>query len=127
LKEARIILELAAIELACERRNEADIARMRQSNDSMLKATIEDGDMVLKYSMDFHSNIFQASGNRFLISIMACMANPLFEGRELTFETNKERYNLAFNEHNEMIDAIVARDAEKAKALMRNHLQTAYY
>lgn len=126
LKEARIILELAAIELACERRTEADIERMRQSNESMLKAIAEDNEMVLKYSMDFHNNIFEAGGNRFLISIMACMAGPLYEGRKLTLETNRERYNLSFREHNEMVDVIVARDVEKAKSLMRSHLLTTY-
>lgn len=126
LKEARIILELAAIELACERRTEADIERMRESNEKMKNAVAESSEKVLQYSIEFHNNIFEAGGNGFLISIMACMASPLYEGRKKTMEMNRERYNLSVKEHNEMVDAIAAKDAEIAKILMRNHLQTSY-
>lgn len=127
LKEARIILEVAAIELACTRRSDEDIMCMRQNNENMKSAVAEGNEQVLQYSMDFHNSIFQAGGNRFLISIMACMASPLYEGRKKTLEANQQRYSLSVKEHDQMLEAIIAQDAETAKTLMRNHLQTSYY
>lgn len=127
LKEARIIIELGAIDLACERRTEADIKRMRNSNEKMKKAVNEDSEDVIKYSMEFHNHIFEASRNGFLISIMACMNNALYEGRFKSLKTINKRYLLAYEEHNEMLEAIAVRDAERAKSLMRHHLQSSYH
>lgn len=125
LKEARNVLEIGVVELACIHRTDEDIQKMQDSlrkMETMIKTGSKD---VMDYSMKFHSDLAEASGNRFFIAIMACMSNVLYEGRKKSLEISN-RYVLAVEEHRKILQAIVERDQETAKSLMKNHLDTAY-
>lgn len=125
LLEARIVLELGAVELACMHRTEEDIRKMQESlnrMDLMIQTGSRD---VIEYSMEFHNDIAAASGNNLFIAIMACMSSVLYEGRKKSLEIDN-RYTLAVEEHKNILQAIINRDAEAAKRLMRIHLDTAY-
>lgn len=126
LKQARIILEVGAVELACGHRTEEDIRKMKDSIQDMENAIEKESISVLDKSIDFHNHIVAASGNRFFIAVMACMTSVLYEGRKKSMEIEK-RYNLAAEEHKKILQAIIDRDSEKAKGLMKNHLETAYH
>jgi len=124
LKEARMIMELGAVELACAKRTEADIIRLKQSNERMKKAVEENSESVLRYASEFHNNIFEASRNGFFISLLACMDNSLQENRDRLSEAQEQGLYLSYKAHQEILEAIIARDAEKARALLKQHLQT---
>lgn len=125
LKEARSVLELGSVELACMHRTEEDIQKMEDSLRKMDMVIMTGSKDVMVFSMEFHNNIVAASGNRLFIAIMACMSSVLYEGRKKSMEIDN-RYSLAVEEHRKILQAIIERDAETAKKLMKNHLDTAY-
>jgi len=126
LKDARIVIELKAVELACQNRTEEDVQRMSDSLDRM-DQMIKVGDKgVIEYSMSFHNDIVAASGNRLFVAIMACMSTVLYEGRKKSLEIDN-RYITATVEHRKILQAIIDKNSELAIQLMTNHLETAYY
>lgn len=125
-KEARITIEVAAVDLACVRRTDEDIDLMRDANDRMMQALEKnEEEEVLFDSMEFHNAVMEASKNHFYKTIMDCFKEVQYQGRRKSWEIT-ERYHQAFREHNDIMEAIVERNAAKAKRLMKLHLETSY-
>lgn len=125
-REARLTIELAAVEFACSRRTDEDIANMKLVNQKMLKALSRgDKEQTLIESINFHNTLMEASKNRFFKTIMDCFKEVQYEGRMKTLEVD-HRYEQAVKEHMAITEAIVRRDTELAKQLIRDHLATAY-
>ena len=73
---------------------------------------------------DFHFRIVQGSGNRYLIDVLCEDLYHLARMYRCQFGMNSgERAAAAFREHQQIAEAVAARDGELAEALMRGHIR----
>lgn len=125
LKEIRITLEMKAVELACTRRTEKDLARLLSAIEDMEK-NIDSEDKEISASIDFHNAIMKASHNKLFVAILACFSDIINEGRAKSWLV-KDRYRKAIEEHKIIYEAIKKRDVKAAMECMEIHLATAHY
>ncbi|MEU6717431.1 FadR/GntR family transcriptional regulator [Nonomuraea sp. NPDC046802] len=119
LIEARIPLEVEIVGLATQRADEAQLAVIGQANDALLKAT----DVVDKAhaDLDFHDAIAQASGNPVLRIMLSSISGMMFE-MMLRSHSDPSIGEPGVPHHAEIFEAIAARDVERARNYMHEHL-----
>lgn len=125
LMEIRATLEMKAVELACSRRTEKDLARMLAAIEDM-ERNIDSEDQEINASIEFHNAVMKASHNKLFVAIMACFSDILIEGRMQTWRV-KDRYKRAIEEHRIIYDAIKKRDVQAAVECMEKHVTTDLY
>lgn len=126
LKELRLTLEVKAVQLACVRRSEEDLIRLKQSIEKMEQAINEkNADAIIESSIEFHNIIANASGNELFAVVLDSIQDITRKGRIETL-TIRGRYTLAVEEHHKLYMAIEQRDIELAVRLMQYHIETSY-
>ncbi|UCM87147.1 FadR/GntR family transcriptional regulator [Streptomyces marincola] len=120
LIEARIPLEVEIVGLATERATEADLAAMRVANDALLNAT----DVIDKANADlaFHDAIAAASGNPVLRIMLSSISGMMFE-MMLRSNSDPSIGEPGVPHHPEILEAVLAGDADLARRRMREHLR----
>jgi DNA-binding FadR family transcriptional regulator len=124
--DAQIAIEVMATELATQRAAAADLQRMRDLLDELhalaqRTMTPAAASHFTHVSMRFHEALVEASHNRALLAqfkALRFVLEPVY-ARRTTDETAKR----VVASHRAVLDAVVARDAERACALMRRRLQ----
>lgn len=125
LKETRVTIEVKAVELACAKKTEKDLQRMREAIAEMENEINRDTEKLIAGSIKFHNAILKASHNKIFVAIMAYFSDVVNEGRKKTLEL-RGRYKIAIEEHKQIYLAIEAGDVDTATQLMKNHLETSY-
>lgn len=120
ITEARLVLEVGAVKLACLRRTENDLKRLRETIDGM-KADIEKGSSPVDNSLEFHSCVLRASKNKVMFKMAMMFADLLRETRKLSMN-RAGRPQSALEEHIKILDAIERKDPATAAMLMEHHL-----
>jgi GntR family transcriptional repressor for pyruvate dehydrogenase complex len=121
--EVRAVLETQAIELACERRNDADLAAMRAILDQTV-ATLRAGGNIVEHDQDFHLALVSATHNDILVRVLNafyCLTLP----RRRLFFAAVERGQTSHAEHAKIVKAVAARDLAAGRALMTRHIGNA--
>lgn len=87
------------------------------------RAAAQDGDVGLYYELNikFHETIYALSHNSFLAEVTVGARNRVAPFRRAQFQS-LGRLVRSVDEHEAVVSAIVAGDAEKAAAAMRDHL-----
>ncbi|WP_425434083.1 FadR/GntR family transcriptional regulator [Paraburkholderia lycopersici] len=126
--EYRVVVEAGAASLAAQKADDADIAAIRRECDN-LQTIIETSGIGAKDDFAFHMAVARASKNQFFIAalsgIQEQMVFSMNLSRNLSLVKSIERQRLVQGEHLEVLEAIQARDAERASAAMRAHLERA--
>jgi DNA-binding FadR family transcriptional regulator len=118
LYEIRSALEPAAAALAAERRNEADLKRLRAISDEMARSTDLEG--FVTTDLAFHKAILVASGNPLMQSIGAVIEAALVAAfRRSAPHNDQERLARSIAEHRAIYGAIAAGDGPRAADAMR--------
>jgi DNA-binding FadR family transcriptional regulator len=123
LIELRRILEVQGTELAGQRRQAEDLARI----DAMLaagRATIAAGGNFAERDAEFHLAVAEATRNRVLLRVVNSFY-ILSRTRRRHYFADGRRAPEAQRQHEAMAAAIRAHDGPGAAALMRAHLQSA--
>jgi DNA-binding GntR family transcriptional regulator len=125
LYQVRASLEGLAAFTAAKRMTRVGLARLEDLYDEMGEA-VQDGrdDDLAGLNRDFHRAIAVASGNSHLVEILDNVKG-VFERFRSKAVANVERRALAHREHGELIEALRARDGEKARSLAEEHVQRA--
>lgn len=120
LAEARTIVESSAAELAAQRADEATIARLAEM--------VERGRRVVRehlphteVSMDFHVALAEASKNELLSATVRAYRDLLMQTLRDMRDIRSAR--VTQKAHEEILDAIRARDPEATRKLVQEHLQ----
>jgi GntR family transcriptional repressor for pyruvate dehydrogenase complex len=121
IAEARLILELGTVTLAVERATEEDIAQLRELCVQASRA-LEAGEYETGLSRDFHAALAHAAHNRAIDLVTATFAGPLSMHPVREREPAEWSHERTVEQHCELVEAIAARDAEQARAVMRAHL-----
>ena len=121
--EARIICEEQALRLACQRRTEADLARLRQSL-AAYATLIDAGGNPADADVEFHLALVAASQNRILVRTLTPLMLMSTRWRRRYFESDTIRRR-SHDDHHAFVAAVEARDQVAAAALVRRHVETA--
>lgn len=119
--EARRILEVQAIMLAAVRRTDHDlksIEKIIQNFDDAIEHGMED---VADLDYQFHMAIFQAAHNLVLTQLVT----PFYlmsENRRVAFFKDQTRSRASNEQHRRILTAIKAKDVEKARIAMSEHI-----
>jgi DNA-binding FadR family transcriptional regulator len=116
LAEARLALETTAARLAAERAEPEDLAMLENA----LQEAPEVGSAVA--SLDFHEAVAQASRNRALWMMFAATRALIQEAFDELHARQPDMADSGWRAHHALLEAISARDGERAGRLMREHL-----
>lgn len=121
----RLIIEPQAASLAAVTASTGDIGRITEANELMIEA--ETHDAFERWDNEFHRRIYDASRNEFLISLHRILSvirsrPAMQELRRRTFNAgNRQVY---CEQHRDIMQALLHRDAATAASAMRAHLAT---
>lgn len=116
------VLEQAAAELACVSASDDDIAELQAMHYEMKAAFLRrDRQNYFRLNQDIHNRIVALSGNASLIEIHANLSRQLYRVRYLSNERT-DKWQVAMIEHEAVMAALAARDAERTGRELRNHL-----
>jgi len=120
--EGRRILEGSIVGLAAERATRNDLQQMRAAVGSMAKAARE-GDVagIFRGDGDFHFALAGAAHNTYLFRAVAS-TRALLEDAVVRISQVPDNVDHAVNCHREILSAIEARDAKKARDILLHHL-----
>lgn len=123
--EARLVLEPAAAGFAALRATEKDILKLQDALKTFNEKLAGD-DIIGLISADirFHSLIGAATGNKTIKLLMDTITRFLFEGWKATLRVNGRPQKTVL-EHGKILDAIIARNEQEARASMERHLKNA--
>jgi DNA-binding FadR family transcriptional regulator len=125
MMEIRELLEPAAAAFAATNASASEIEAVREAHLEACDAV--DMPAFEHWDAEFHHRIFSCSRNEFLREIhnlMRVLRNqaPWFEMKKRSF--SEERRRIYCTEHELVLDALLRRDNESAKAAMLQHLKT---
>lgn len=119
--EARRIVEVELAGLAAERGAAHEIAAIGEKL-ALMRASLHDADAFARYDLEFHLAIADAAHNQVLRQVIDTMRHVMrvwfaeaFRGREDRSET--------VGRHQLIYDAIAARDPERARQAMAEHVE----
>jgi len=116
--EARAILERECAMAVC--RNGADLTSLIEIQEQGTEAlNNRDTSDYSNLNQAFHYEIWTAAGNEKIISLLSSMWNGLSMGHNVTQEAYARISN---DEHKEILEALIARDEERAGGLMNEHI-----
>lgn len=123
LKEARLLFEVQMVRIAAQRAKPADIAQLKSLLDEQARH-VDDTAGFLNYDMLFHREIARMTGNGLFTALSEAMIGWLGEFyRDLVRAPGAEQVTLS--EHQGIIQALEANDADAAERLMADHLTRA--
>ena len=119
--EARLVLELNTVMLAVRRADPEDIRALR-SICERAASLLSTGEYDVHLSWDFHERLAVATHNPALAMIHHAFRGPLSMARARAREPAGVAHRRTVEEHTELVDALEARDAERARAILAHHL-----
>lgn len=124
--ELRIGVESEAAGLAAQRRTAANLAAMRAAL-AAFAAAVEEGRDAVAADFQLHSEIARATQNEHFAGLMATLGAQIIPRARLeasgVIDPQRQAYLRRVNaEHESIVDAIAAKDADAARAAMRTHL-----
>lgn len=121
LVEVRTILETEIAALAAARATDKEIAAMHQAVRKM-DESLNDADAFIAADNRFHEALAQATQNTLIFILINSIVNLLSEQRKQIFEVEggPQRGQL---HHKRILESIINRDPEAARAAMRSHLR----
>lgn len=119
--EARAALELGILTMVCERRTDDDLAELDQLV-AAADGRLQDGDHTFELSVAFHVRLAQASHSPAAALILAALQEPLLRSMVAASAVDTAMAEHGVRDHRELVDAIRARDPERAERVMAAHL-----
>jgi DNA-binding FadR family transcriptional regulator len=118
--------ELAAV--AAQRIDHAGVQGLEEALREM-EADIAQGVMPIRGDRLFHARVAEASDNSALVRVVTELfderGNPLFERLGRRYE-GEPSWRAAVSEHRAVLEAIAARDPDRARAAMHRHLERSH-
>ena len=129
LLRARWIIEGECAALAARSAKKEHIAAIEDALEQMQRTMETDKEQPLEADRLFHLRVAEATGNGALVAVLKMLweerMGPLFAQLEHHYDS-PELWVAALAEHRNVLKAIVARDADEARAAMQRHLNKAY-
>lgn len=121
LVEARLVIETSIVTYAAERATAADLAEMQKAIDAARASRAAGVSRFTPHSVDFHIALALAAKNQVLLFTVNSFRTLFYETLEKLMPDDEMAVR-AIEDHQLVLDAIAAHDAERARKLMRDHL-----
>ncbi|SAI30529.1 GntR family transcriptional regulator [Bordetella ansorpii] len=125
LYDVRIVLELAAVDRLCGRSEMDPTGILGALQDVWLvppDQRIRDGKLVAQLDEAFHCALVSAVGNPEMAQIHRDVTEKIRLVRRLDF-TKEYRVDATYDEHAAILRAILARNAEPARIMLKSHIE----
>jgi GntR family transcriptional repressor for pyruvate dehydrogenase complex len=119
--EARMVFELGLLELACARATEEDVADLNEICDRA-DAALAAGEYAPSLSAEFHARLARATHNDALALLVESFQAPLARSLRRARELDPAAGLQGALEHRELVAALAAGDAARARKIMTAHL-----
>ena len=123
LIEFRKIIEVGLAPIAAEKATEEDLAAMKQAIDDHERAIATDR-IVYPADIAFHKALAAATKNPIAVMVLEMISEPLSEQRRMTNGVPHSAED-GLRDHLKIFKAMKEHNPEKARALMRAHMNTA--
>jgi DNA-binding FadR family transcriptional regulator len=122
--ETRLVLEVMAMRRAMERLDSGGVAALEAERDGAL----DDGENLTRASHRFHNLLAELSGNTVLqlfIPTMSALVGEMWDlpRRRVSAKARAAAWAGTSSAHNQIIDAMLAKDVELAVELLERHLE----
>lgn len=124
LFETRALVEAGLVRAAAKDATKDDIERLKLALDRNQNA-IDDSELFYETDVAFHAELYNISQNPILPAIHKAYSTWLAP-QWLQMPRLQERNQSNFNAHNNIFQAILMRDPDKAEMLLRSHLNSAW-
>jgi DNA-binding FadR family transcriptional regulator len=121
--EVRRIQELEAVRLACLRHRGEDVDALRRCLDDW-EGALDDPTRIAELDRVFHCGIVRATQNTVLLRLVN-LFYLMTERRRAVYFASRARQEQSLREHREILDALVARDSDRAVRLLDAHISGA--
>lgn len=122
LYEVRIVLELDAIRRLCEMSPAPNLEDMKEIWLVPEDKRLDNGPIVCDLDEQFHTTLVAATGNRELARIHNDVCERLRIVRRIDF-TQEARLTATYQEHAEILRAIIKRRSDAAALLLKTHIE----
>jgi GntR family transcriptional regulator, transcriptional repressor for pyruvate dehydrogenase complex len=126
--EFRTNIESGAAGLAAARRTKEQLDRIIKAANAMVEASKQHA-VATDEDFEFHIAIAEAANNNYYSTVLKSLQGNIKEGmnitRTLSLQASEKRLEIVQKEHEDILDAIVAGDAQRAENAMRAHLTNA--
>jgi GntR family transcriptional regulator, transcriptional repressor for pyruvate dehydrogenase complex len=119
--EARVILELGAMPLICERATPQDLAHLEEILEDAEQA-LKDGVYDFRHSVAFHVRLAAACHSRATSLMIDALHEPLLRSMVAASAAAPQMGSQGVKEHWEIVAAIHDRDARRAQEILAEHL-----
>jgi DNA-binding GntR family transcriptional regulator len=121
--EVLCVLEGLAGELACDRADERSIAELREVHERMrICHKLGDREGYFELNQAIHSSLFSLSGNPVLTATNDKLNLRLRRARYFA-NVSQPRWDRAMEEHDQIIEALEARNGTRLRAVMEDHIR----
>jgi len=122
--ELRLALETQTAALAAERRADHDLLQLRDFT-RQFREDLDSGiETAIETDLDFHVRIAEATHNPLFAVLMKSLAELVKHVQRESCQEDPVRRRRAVESHEAIVDAIDARDPQRARAEMEAHLRT---
>lgn len=121
--EVREALEELSVKLACEHATQAQIEEMKQAA-QVFKESLSGDDVtrIAEADVAFHDAINMATDNQKLIQILNNLREQMYRYR-MEYLKDRQSHSVLVREHEEILNALCVRDAEKALDVTITHIE----
>ena len=129
LLRARYVIESECAALAAKSAKKAQLAAIEEAFEEMQVHMRQQREPPLEADRLFHLRIAEGTGNGALVAVVKMLweerTGPLYQQLEHHYDS-PELWSAALAEHRAIVQAILGRDPEAARAAMQRHLNQAY-
>lgn len=125
--EMRNIIELAGAELAARRATDNQL-KVLEGLLLEMETEFSSQNAIFMYKLDrkFHAAIFDAADNRHLLESVENLRDQFLRVETLDAFDSTEKYEQVVGEHRDIYEGIAARDEQRARNAMEQHLSRTY-
>jgi len=123
LYDLRIALETTAVKQLCDRAERLNLEELKSVWLVSQEARLTDGERVCALDEAFHCALVSTTGNREMARCHQEVTERIHLLRRLDF-TEAGRIAATYQEHAQILRAVLRRDAHRATALLRAHIET---
>jgi GntR family transcriptional repressor for pyruvate dehydrogenase complex len=121
--EVRAHLEVLAVGLACQRRTDADLARLEAVLRHADEVLAQDGNIAAA-DTDFHIALVDATHNSVLVRVLYAFYQFTADRRKVMFE-DRTQGKASACDHRQLMEYVRNRDSAKAQELILSHMDRA--
>ncbi|ABE29453.1 FadR/GntR family transcriptional regulator [Paraburkholderia xenovorans] len=121
--EVRWALEIRGVQLACERRTEADLDSLASVIDAT-RAVLSNKGNIAAQDTAFHMALARCAHNEMLVRLLNSFYR-ISESRRFALFADSGRGTISAAQHESLYEAVKKRDVKKATALMETHFASA--